>query len=137
MVNINDKNHRILATICARGGSKGFPKKNIQLLAGKPLIAHTILFLKKWGKFDYMILSTDDVDIAKIGVDYGVSVPFIRPDNLASDNASKFDVIKHALKFMEQKERITFDLVIDLDPTAPLREQYFLDESLDLFLQRK
>lgn len=125
---------KIIGTICARGGSKGLPKKNIMHLAGKPLIAYTIEVALKWKKMDKLIISTDDNEIAKISTEYGAEVPFMRPAELATDTADKLPVIQHAVKFCEKKYNTGYDVVVDLDPTAPLRKISDLDNALNKFL---
>jgi CMP-N-acetylneuraminic acid synthetase len=124
---------KVLGTICARGGSKGVKNKNIKLLAGKPLVAYTVEYLKNWGKANSIICSTDSEEIAEIAKKYGAEVPFIRPKELASDHASKLDVLKHAVKFCEKKKNIKYDTIVDLDPTAPLRKKKYLEEAIDKF----
>jgi N-acylneuraminate cytidylyltransferase/CMP-N,N'-diacetyllegionaminic acid synthase len=111
----------ILLTICARGGSKGVPGKNLKTLNNKPLIAHSIEQAKNWGSASDIIVSTDSQDIAEIARQFNISVPFLRPDNLAKDDSPKLPVIQHALKFMENNNPKQYELVIDLDPTSPLR----------------
>ncbi len=111
----------ILCTICARGGSKGVPNKNIRKLVDKPLIAWTIEQAIAWGKAKYVVVSTDSEEIAEIAIKYGAIVPFKRPEQLATDNAAKMPVIQHATAFMEKAEHTKFDYVIDLQPTSPLR----------------
>jgi len=112
---------KILVTICARQGSKRVKNKNIREIAGKPLIAHTIETAKEWGKADKIIVSTDSEEIAEISRTYGAEVPFLRPENLSSDTAPKLPVIKHAVKYLKDVQGEEFDLVVDLDPTSPLR----------------
>ncbi len=126
----------ILCTICARGGSKGVPRKNIKELNGKPLIYYSINQALKWGKANKVVVSTDDEEIADIARYYGAEVPFLRPKELATDNAGKLDVIKHVVNYYENKgER--FDIVVDLDPTSPLRSLNDLENALNLFLKNK
>lgn len=125
---------KIIGTVCARGGSKGLPKKNIMPLAGKPLIAYTIEVALKWKKIDKLIISTDDNEIAKISTEYGAEVPFMRPAELATDTADKLPVIQHAVKFCEKKYNTGYDVVVDLDPTSPLRKISDLDNALNKFL---
>jgi CMP-N,N'-diacetyllegionaminic acid synthase len=112
---------RILAIICARGGSKGVPNKNIRLLNGKPLIAYTIECAKKYTKFDRIIVSTDSPKIAEVAKQYGADVPFLRPKELATDTSPKIPVLQHAVRYLEQEENDHYDLIVDLDPTSPLR----------------
>lgn len=111
----------ILCTICARGGSKGVKNKNIKELNGKPLIAYTIEQAKASGLFEHIVISTDSDDIANIAKQYGAEVFFKRSSEMASDTAGKLDVIKDAFERSEEYYNRTFDYLIDLDATAPLR----------------
>ena len=111
----------ILCTICARGGSKGVKNKNIKELNGKPLIAYTIEQAKASGLFEHIVISTDSDDIANIAKQYGAEEFFKRSSEMASDTAGKLDVIKDAFKRSEEHYNKTFDYLIDLDATAPLR----------------
>jgi CMP-N,N'-diacetyllegionaminic acid synthase len=126
-------NMKILATICARGGSRGVKNKNIRELNGKPLIFYTIDILKKWNKQDRIILSTDSKNISEVAEKYGLEVPFMRPKELATDDAPKLPVVQHATKFAEKKYDTKYDVIVDLDPTAPIRRVRDLDESLQKF----
>lgn len=126
---------RILGTVCARGGSKGVKNKNIRDLAGKPLIAYTIEYLKNWNKADRIVCSTDSKDIANIAVKYGAEVPYMRPSELATDTAPKLAALKHIVKFCEQEEKTRYDVIVDLDPTAPLRKRVYLDEAFKKFAE--
>jgi CMP-N,N'-diacetyllegionaminic acid synthase len=132
-----DVGMKILGTICARGGSKGVPNKNIRNLGGKPLIYYTISILKKWGQTSKIVISTDSPEIAKIANEYGAETPFLRPKKLATDSAPKLPVIQHALKFCEKHYKTKFDIVVDLDPTAPLRTVNDLEKALGKFIQTK
>jgi CMP-N-acetylneuraminic acid synthetase len=124
---------KILGTICARGGSKGVKNKNIRPLAGKPLIAHTIEYFKKWGKANRIIVSTDSKKIAEIAKKYGAEIPIMRPPELARDNSFKLHVLQHILEVCEQQDKTKYDIIIDLDPTAPLRKQKYLNEAFNKF----
>lgn len=110
-----------LCTICARGGSKGVTNKNIKLLLGKPLIAHTIMQAKKSGLFNYVAVSSDSEEILSVAKAWGVDVLIKRPDELATDQAAKLPVIRHALKAVEQQTGQKFHTHVDLDATSPLR----------------
>jgi len=114
---------KVLAVICARGGSKGVPRKNLRLLAGQPLIVHTIEVVRKCPSIDQVVVSTDDPDIAEIARKNGAEVPFMRPKELALNSSAKLPVIKHAVNYMESKESYRPDIVVDLDPTSPLRTE--------------
>ncbi|MHA2425492.1 MAG: acylneuraminate cytidylyltransferase family protein [Candidatus Thorarchaeota archaeon] len=124
---------RILGAICARGGSKGVKSKNTRLLNGKPLIAYTIETLLKWGKADRVVVSTDSHEIMKVANDYGAETPFERPAELASDTAAKIPVIQHLLQYCEKEENSKYDVIVDLDPTAPLRKTSDIDNALKEF----
>lgn len=114
---------KIVAIICARGGSKGVPRKNIRLLCGKPLIVHTIEVAMKCKLIDRVIVSTEDPEIARIARVNGAEVPFLRPKELALDNAPKLPVLKHAIQFLESELKYVPDIIVDLDPTSPLRTE--------------
>ena len=113
----------IICTICARGGSKGTPGKNKRLLRGKPLIVHTIETALKCKSINRVIVSTDDPKIAEIAKKAGAEVPFMRPKELAQDNSPKIPVIQHAVRFLESEEGYHADIIVDLDPTSPLRTE--------------
>lgn len=125
----------ILGTICARGGSKGVKNKNIRDLAGKPLIAHTVEYFKQWGKADKIVCSTDSEKIAEIAKKYGAEIPCMRPKELAADDTFKLDVLKHIVKFCEDEDGFEYDIIVDLDPTAPLRKKKYLDEAFKKFVE--
>lgn len=109
-----------IASICARGGSTGLPRKNIKLLHGKPLISHTIEQALACPEIERVFVSTDDEEIAEVARNSGAEVPFLRPAKLASSTAAKLPVIRHLVEFVE-KMGITVTRVVDLDPTSPLR----------------
>lgn len=124
---------KILITICARGGSKGIPGKNIRLIADKPLIAYSISCAKKFALLypSVIALSTDDEEIIKIGEAYGVKTNYRRPQRLATDSAGKIDAIKDLFDFEESKGE-HFDFIIDLDVTSPLRTVHDLKQAMKL-----
>jgi CMP-N,N'-diacetyllegionaminic acid synthase len=123
----------ILCTICARGGSKGVKNKNIKELNGKPLIAYTIEQAKASGLFEHIVISTDSDNIASVAKQYGAEVFFKRSEEMASDTAGKLDVIKDAFKRSEEYYNRTFDYLIDLDATAPLRSVEDIINSFNQF----
>lgn len=131
------KGHRIVCVIPARSGSKGLPGKNIKMLLGKPLIAHTIGQARRSGFIDRVIVSTDSALIAKISKRYGAEVPFIRPKRLASDRASTIDVLLHAVDWIETVDRYEFDLLVLLHASAPLRSVNDIDNCIKLLGERK
>ena len=111
----------LTAFVFARGGSKGLPRKNIKVLAGKPLIAWAIETALKVSEVNRVVVSTEDPDIADIAREFGAEVPFIRPKNLASDNASEWDAWRHALLTLRDIEGEFPDPFISVPSTAPLR----------------
>ncbi len=128
---------KIICTICARGGSKGVPSKNIKLLNGKPLIAHTILLAKKSGLFDRVAVSSDSQDILKISKRWGADYLIKRPAHLATDNAPKVPAIQHCVAEVERVTGMTFDLICDLDPTSPFRTIGDIRGCIDLLKKTK
>lgn len=125
------KNKRILALIPARGGSKGLPGKNILSFCGKPLLAWSIEQAKKSKFIDTVIVSTDSESIAAIADKFGAEVPFLRPKNISGSSAKTIDAIFHALNFFDKKMG-TFDYVILLQPTSPLRTEQDIDKAISL-----
>ncbi|MEO5883002.1 MAG: acylneuraminate cytidylyltransferase family protein [Caldimonas sp.] len=111
-----------IASICARGGSTGLPRKNVKLLQGKPLIAHTIAQALACRHVDRVFVSTDDEEIAEVSRRHGAEVPFMRPAQLATSSAPKLPVIRHLVEGVEALG-VEVTRIIDLDPTSPLRLQ--------------
>ncbi len=128
---MND-NFRILGVIPARGGSKGIHQKNITLLNGKPLIAYSIESALNSNYLTDVIVSTEDPQIAVISEKFGAKVPFIRPEELATDMALSLPVIQHATREMEKLNAANYDLVLMLQPTTPFRTSQDIDTSIKL-----
>jgi N-acylneuraminate cytidylyltransferase len=120
---------RTIATVCARGGSKGLPGKNIRLFAGRPLIVHTIEHALACPEIDAVYVSTDDLAIADIARSAGAIVPYARPAELATDEAGKLPVIEHLVSHLEQQGEL-IGHVVDLQPTSPLRESTDISAAL-------
>ncbi len=110
-----------IATVCARGGSKGLPGKNIRDFAGQPLIARTITQALACPGIAGVYVSTDDEAIAAAARAAGALVPYQRPAELATDEAGKLPVIEHLVRHLEAQGR-RIETVVDLQPTSPLRE---------------
>lgn len=110
-----------ICTICARGGSKGLPGKNLRKLLGKSLIAHSIEHARATGLFDAIAMSSDDDDILLAAKQAGVDHLVKRPSHLASDVAAKIPAIQHCVRAIEEKLSQRFDIIVDVDATAPLR----------------
>jgi CMP-N,N'-diacetyllegionaminic acid synthase len=122
---IHDKT--VLAVIPARGGSKGLPGKNILPLAGKPMIAWTIDAARGGKYIDRLIVSTDSEKIAKVAKEHCAEVPFIRPPELATDQANMIDVLLHSINKIEAK----YDILLVLQPTSPLRKSEDIDSAIE------
>lgn len=121
-----------LFVIPARGGSKGLPRKNIKDLCGKPLIAYSIDVARAFADDEHICVSTDSEEIKVAVEEYGLSVPFVRPDYLATDTASSNDVLIHAVNFYKMLGREYKRLVL-LQPTSPLRSTEDVAGSLALY----
>jgi len=111
---------QVLALIPARGSSKGVPRKNIRLLAGKPLIAYSIEVARSSRLITHVIVSTDNDEIAAVAHQYGAEVPFMRPVELAQDDSPEWLVWQHALRFIEAEQGLP-DVFVCVSPTSPLR----------------
>jgi len=116
----------ILGITPARGGSKGLPRKNIKLIAGKPLIAWTIEAALKSRLLDKYIVSTEDKEIAKISKQYGADV-LHRPPELATDEATTLSVLQHAI------QQISCTTVVLFQATSPIRKPGLIDECIREF----
>lgn len=125
----------ILAIIPARGGSRGVPGKNIKLLAGKPLIAWTIISAKQSKHPMRVIVSTDDEEIASVAREYGAEVPFMRPKEIAKDLSTDVEFIEHALSVLKEKEGYVPDVIVRLPPTSPLRLAEDIDKGIDTLIE--
>ena len=126
---------RILAIIPARGGSKAFPRKNIITLAGKPLIAWTISAALNSKYITKTVVSTDDNEISNISKKEGVTV-IKRPIELATDTSSSVSAVRHVLDYYDSNGE-TFDIVILLQPTSPLRTSKNIDDAFKIMLEIK
>lgn len=124
---------KIIAIIPARGGSKGIPRKNIRLLAGKPLIAYTIEAASKSKYIDRAIVSTEDEEIAEISKLHSAEV-IKRPNELGEDNVTLDPVIFHAVNSIEKKEDIKYDFVLTIQPTSPLLTTETLNKTIEIML---
>jgi N-acylneuraminate cytidylyltransferase/CMP-N,N'-diacetyllegionaminic acid synthase len=132
-------NKTFLVIILARSGSKGLPGKNIKNINGKPLVAWSIEAGLNSKYIDKLTVSTDSEEYAKIAKSFGAEVPFIRPNEISTDESSRKDAIEYSLDFFKDKG-MTYDYVILLEPTSPLTtgkdidsaiEQLFLEESAE------
>lgn len=122
--------------IAARGGSKGVQKKNSRIIAGKPLIAHTIEKAINSKIFQHVIVSSEDSEIISISKKFGAEVPFVRPKNLATDSASMNEVLLHAIKKLYSLG-YKFDILVNRDCTVPFIQNKDIQGSVKLLKQKK
>lgn len=125
-----------LAIIPARGGSKRIPRKNVKSFLGKPIIAYSIEAAFNSGLFDEVMVSTDDTEIAKIAIQYGASVPFMRSDKTANDFATTFDVIQEVLQEYELLNK-KFDFTCCIYACAPFVTNEKLINSFQVLQENK
>ena len=125
----------ILAIIPARGASRGLPGKNGKRFCGKPLLTWTIEAAKRSGYIDEIIVSTDSAALAGIAAEHGVPVPFMRPPELATDQARTTDVIYHVVTTIRTRTGRVPDHIILLQPTSPLRGTYDIDHALEKYFK--
>jgi CMP-N,N'-diacetyllegionaminic acid synthase len=129
----------LLITICARGGSKGIPGKNIKPINGIPLIGYTINIAKSFANLykSEIAISTDDIHISEVCKKMGIETNYIRPLNLSTDSAGKIDTIYDLLIFYEKLKGIKYDYILDLDVTSPLRTIDDLNQAFELLQRNK
>lgn len=124
----------VCAFVFARGGSKGVPGKNIRNLAGEPLISYSITCALSSPYVDRVIVSTDDHEIASIAKQYGAEVPFMRPDELASDQSAEWLSWQHALNFLKDAGEMP-DVFLSVPSTSPLRDVDDLNASIEKLIE--
>jgi len=125
----------VVCVIFARGGSKGVPRKNIRLLAGKPLIAHAIDVARASRHIDRVVVSTDDAEIASVAREHGAEIPFMRPAELAGDNSPEWHAWQHAIRTLEAAPGARkIDAFVTVPTTSPLRKVEDVDACIDMLL---
>lgn len=129
------RDKKVLCIIPARAGSKGLTGKNIKELLGKPLIAYSIKQAKQSKYIDRVIVSTESPEVAENSRQYGAEVPFLRPQELAADNSSIFDVLIHAIEWVERNENYVFDILVLLHANTPLRTIEDIDNCIQLLVE--
>lgn len=120
-----------VAFIFARGGSKGLPRKNLLSFGGKPLLAWAIEQAKAVPRIRRVIVSTDSNEVAEVGKKHGAEVPFLRPSELATDEASEWLAWRHALAWIEKEEGKLPEAMVSVPPTSPLRYPKDIEACLD------
>ena len=124
----------ILGVIPARGGSKGIPRKNLALLGGRPLLAHTCDAARASAALTRVVVSTDDEEVAATARTLGIEVPFLRPAALAGDDAPMLDVLLDLLATLDRRESYRPQAVALLQPTSPFRRAEHVDAAVDLLI---
>lgn len=124
--------NKSLYIIPARGGSKGIPRKNIRLLAGRPLIHYSIEVARQLADDRHIIMSTDDEEIAETARETGLPVPYMRPPHLATDTAGSREVVLDAMDAADRMG-IEYERVVLLQPTSPLRTADDVRRCLELY----
>jgi N-acylneuraminate cytidylyltransferase len=122
----------VLVLVPARGGSRGLPRKNLHLLAGKPLVVHAVETGRAAALVDRVVCSTDDPEIAQAAHSAGAEVPFLRPADLAQDTTEDWPVFAHALEWLQQHDGWLPEVVVNLRPTSPLRRPEHVDAAIRL-----
>lgn len=130
-------NSSLLAVIPARGGSKGLPGKNIRECAGRPLIEWTIAAARAVSLLDDVLVTTDSEEIAAVSRNAGAAVPFLRPGELATDDASLLGVVRHAWEQHRTREGRPFDYVVVLQPTSPLRTAAHIETAIRHYFENR
>ncbi len=128
---------RILAVVPARAGSKGIPDKNMQRIAGRSLIALTgeVLNAPSCDWIDRRVISTDSERYAEEGRAHGLDAPFLRPPELSSDTAGAVETLCHAVREMEQRDGVTYDVILIVEPTCPFRQPEDINAVVDLLAE--
>jgi CMP-N,N'-diacetyllegionaminic acid synthase len=126
---------KVLGIIPARGASKGVPRKNIAMLGGLPLIAHTIRAARDSALLDDIVVSTDDEEIANVARAHGLSVPWLRPPEMAGDRSRVQDAVHHALSRYPHAKEV--DYLLLLQPTTPFRTGADIDEAIRLAIKHQ
>lgn len=121
---------RVLAVIPARGGSKRLPRKNILNIDGHPMIAYSIIAAREASLVTDWIVSSEDEEILEVARQYGAPAPFRRPASLATDEVRNIEVVLHALEHMENERALKYDVIVLLQPTAPIRKASHIDEAI-------
>jgi CMP-N-acetylneuraminic acid synthetase len=125
---------RILAVCPARGGSKGIPLKNLKLFMGVPLVARVGHLVREIPMIDRAVVSTDHPEIVRVASEAGLDAPFLRPEEISGDRISDAQVLLHALLEMERIDGVTYDIVVMLQPTSPLRRAEHVTDTIQMLV---
>ena len=124
----------VVGAICARGGSKGVPRKNLREIGGRSLLGHAVACAQEARTLHRIVVSTDDAEMAAAARRYGAEVPFMRPAELAQDQTSKWDVFRHLVSTLEGQDGRRVDVLVDLDTGVPLRRPEDVDGCVNQLL---
>lgn len=130
---IDDK--RVLAVVPARGGSKGISLKNLRPVLGVPMVARVGDVVRSVSAIDRTVVSTDHDEIARVAQTAGMAVPFRRPPDISGDRIGDWDVLAHALREMEQRDGVVYDIVVMLQPTSPLRRPEHVQSTIEMLVE--
>jgi CMP-N-acetylneuraminic acid synthetase len=125
---------RVLAVCPARGGSKGIPLKNLKPFLGVPLVARVGHLVREIPMIDRAVVSTDHLEIARVAREAGLDAPFLRPEEISGDRISDVQVLRHALEEVEAIDGATYDIVVMLQPTSPLRRAEHVTEAIRMLV---
>lgn len=128
-------NHRVLAVVPARGGSKGILLKNLRTVLGVPMIARVGEIVRELPMIDRAVVSTDHEEIARVAEASGLAAPFRRPPEISGDRIGDWDVLVHALHETERLDGITYDIVVMLQPTSPLRRPDHVRSAIEMLVE--
>jgi len=124
-------NKNILAVIPARGGSKGVPKKNLREINGVPIVCLAAQISSTSSLIDRTVVSTDSIEIINKVKEFGYDAPFKRPEAISGDRIGDVPVLIHALNETEKIFNETFDVILMLQPTSPLRTTHDIELAID------
>lgn len=128
-------NYRILAVVPARGGSKGIALKNLRTVLGVPMVARVGEIVRRLPMIDRAVVSTDHEEIARVAETSGLAAPFRRPPDISGDRVGDWDVLVHALHEAERLDGITYDIVVMLQPTSPLRRPEHVRATIEMLIE--
>jgi CMP-N-acetylneuraminic acid synthetase len=126
---------RILAVCPARGGSKGIPLKNLKPFLGVPLVARVGHLVREIPMIDRAVVSTDHPEIARVAREAGLDAPFLRPEEISGDRISDAQVLLHALFEVERIDAVTYDVIVMLQPTSPLRRAEHVTHTIRMLVE--
>ena len=129
------QNRRILAVVPARGGSKEIRLKNLRSVLGVPMVARVGELVRALPMIDRAVVSTDHDEIASVAEAAGIAAPFRRPTDISGDRIADWDVLVHALGEIERLDSVTYDIIIMLQPTSPLRRPEHVRATMEMLVE--